>query len=143
MLQPHTALWAIFLNLMFHGQSPPNFLSLIEHSGFSLQKEWYVASIVFSRILKFLRNFVAVKKNLWLFQLKLGPILLLLCLIFAWKGMSSIDCSETALSNKGDVWRFLILRVVRGVLDLAILEATICLVAFDVFISFVFQAWKN
>ena len=46
--------------------------------------------------------------------------------------MSSIDCSETALSNEGDVWRFLILHVVRGVLDLAILEATICLVAFDV-----------
>ena len=49
--------------------------------------------------------------------------------------MSSIDCSETALSNEGGVWRFLILRVVRGVLDLAIPEATIRLVAFDVFIS--------
>ena len=46
--------------------------------------------------------------------------------------MSLIDCSETALSNEGDAWRFLILRVVRGVLDLAIPEATICLVAFDV-----------
>ena len=46
--------------------------------------------------------------------------------------MSSIDCSETALSNERDVWRFLILRVVRGVLDLAILEATIHRVAFDV-----------
>ena len=46
--------------------------------------------------------------------------------------MSSIDSSETALSNEGDVWRFLILHVVRGVLDLAIPEATIHLVAFDV-----------
>ena len=31
-----------------------------------------------------------------------------------------------------EIWRFLILRVVRGVLDLAIPEATIRLVAFDV-----------
>ena len=46
--------------------------------------------------------------------------------------MSSIDFSETALSNERDVWRFLILRVVRGVLDLAIPEATIRLVAFHV-----------
>ena len=46
--------------------------------------------------------------------------------------MSSINCSETALSNEGDVWRFLILCVIRGVLDLAIPEATIRLVAFDV-----------
>ena len=38
--------------------------------------------------------------------------------------MSSNDCSETALSNKGDVWGFLILHVARGVLDLAIPEAT-------------------
>ena len=52
MVQQNTALWAIFLNLMFRGRSSPNFFSLIEHSGFSLQKEWYVASIVFSRILK-------------------------------------------------------------------------------------------
>ena len=66
------------------------------------------------------------------FSVKIGSILSLLCLIFAWKSMSSIDCSETALSNEGGVWRFLILRVVRGVLDLAILEATIRLVAFDV-----------
>ena len=66
------------------------------------------------------------------FSVKIGSILLLLWLIFAWKSMSSIDCSETALSNTGDVWRFLILRVVRGVLDLAIPEATIQLVAFDV-----------
>ena len=51
--------------------------------------------------------------------------------------MSSIDCSETALSNEGGVWRFLILRVVRGVLDLAILEATIRLVAFHA-LSFLF-----
>ena len=41
--------------------------------------------------------------------------------------MFSIDCSATALINKGDVWRFLILCVVRGVP-----EATICLVAFDI-----------
>ena len=66
------------------------------------------------------------------FSVKIGSILSLLCLIFAWKSMSSIDFSETALSNERDVWRFLILRVVRGVLDLAILEATIRLVAFDV-----------
>ena len=46
--------------------------------------------------------------------------------------MSSIDFSETALSNTGDVWKFLILRIARGVLDLAIPEATIQLVAFDV-----------
>ena len=58
MVQQHTALWAIFLNLTFCGQSSPNFLSLIEHSGFSLQKEWYVASIVFSRILKCTRSLV-------------------------------------------------------------------------------------
>ena len=41
--------------------------------------------------------------------------------------MFLIHCSETALSNRGDVWRFLILRVVRGVP-----EATIRLMAFDV-----------
>ena len=46
--------------------------------------------------------------------------------------MSSIECSETALSNEEDVWRFLILHVVSGVLDLAIPEATIRHVAFDV-----------
>ena len=46
--------------------------------------------------------------------------------------MCSIDCSETALSNTGDIWRFLILRVVRGVLNLAIPEGTIHLVTFDV-----------
>ena len=40
--------------------------------------------------------------------------------------------SETALSNEEDVWSFLILLVVRGVLDLAIPEATIRLAAFDV-----------
>ena len=65
-------------------------------------------------------------------MVKIESTLLLLCLIFVWKSMSSIDCSETALSNEGDVWKFLILHVVRGVLDLAIPEATICLVAFDV-----------
>ena len=53
--------------------------------------------------------------------------------------MSSIDCSETDLSNEGDVWRFLILRVVRGVLDLAIPEATIRLVAFDVLFLLFFK----
>ena len=58
MVQQNTALWAIFLNLLFRGRSSPNFFSLIEHSGFSLQKEWYVASIVFSRILKCTRSLV-------------------------------------------------------------------------------------
>ena len=68
--------------------------------------------------------------------------MLLLCLIFARKSMSSIDCSETALSNKGDVWRFLILHVVREVLDLATPEATICLVAFDVLSLLFFKLEK-
>ena len=56
--------------------------------------------------------------------------------------MPSIDCSETALSNKGDVWRFLILHVVREVLDLATPEATICLVAFDVLSLLFFKLEK-